>query len=155
LRQGSWRSDALPIEWRLLEGDLLQRLAEAPLPDIIWYDPFSYKVDTQLWSVEVFERISTVVDGKVSRLYTYSASTAVRAAMLAAGWFVGRGISSGPKGETTVAYSSTAYKQGLTRELLDDLWLSRWGRSDAQQPIGAEGVDYTERVRNHRQFRVL
>lgn len=154
LRNGEWRSDTLPIEWRLLAGDFISTRVEAPAPDIIWYDPFSYKVDTQLWSVEAFERLLEVVGSKPSRLYTYSASTAVRGAMLAAGWFVGRGVGSGPKGETTAAYSSTAYEQGLSHDLLDGVWLGRWERSDARQPIGMDGVDYTERVRNHPQFSV-
>jgi queuine tRNA-ribosyltransferase len=152
LRKGMWRSSLLPIEWRLHEGDFMQTLAEAPAPDIIWYDPFSYKVDTPLWSVEAFQSVLDATRGKATRLYTYSASTAVRSTMLVAGWFVGKGLGTGPKSETTAAYSAAARTQGIARELLDHTWLSRWERSDAREPIGAVGIDYINRIKEHLQF---
>ena len=152
LRKGVWRSSLVPLEWSLHEGDFMQTLAEAPAPDIIWYDPFSYKVDTPLWSIDAFQSVLAATRGKATRLYTYSASTAVRSTMLVAGWFVGKGLGTGPKSETTAAYSPTARESGLARNLLDHTWLTRWERSDARQPIGAAGGGYAERITAHPQF---
>lgn len=148
-----WRSASLPIHWRLLDGDFLERMAEAPAPDLIWYDPFSYKTNPDLWSLSAFERVLGATNDNATRLYTYSASTAVRATMLMAGWFVGRGYATGPKNDTTVAYSPAAVAQGLAVNLLDSTWLSRWTRSDAQGPIGPAPSDARERVERHPQFR--
>jgi queuine tRNA-ribosyltransferase len=153
LETKEWRSSELPIHWNLLDGDFLERIAEAPVPDLIWYDPFSYKANPDLWSLYAFERVLAATDGQATRLYTYSASTAVRATMVMAGWFVGRGYATGPKIDTTVAYSPAAVAQGLAEHLLDAAWLSRWKRSDAQGPIGAAPTDARERVEKHPQFR--
>jgi queuine tRNA-ribosyltransferase len=148
-----WRSNTHPIEWKLLEGDFLARIDAAPLPDLIWYDPFSYKTNAELWSFAAFERVLAATAGKSTALYTYSASTAVRATMLMAGWFVGRGYATGPKNDTTVAYSPAAVAEGLGENLLDAAWLQRWKRSDAQGPIGDGPSDAKTRVENHPQFR--
>jgi queuine tRNA-ribosyltransferase len=152
LREGRWRSEVLPISWRLIEGDFLHTITQAPAPDIIWFDPFSYKVDTLLWSVNTFQAVLAATGAHSTRLFTYSASTAVRSAMLVAGWFVGRGEGSGPKGETTVAYSPAAYERGQTRDLLDRSWLERWERSDAKAPIGRVVGECDEIIRGHVQF---
>jgi queuine tRNA-ribosyltransferase len=81
-------------------GDFRISMHDASPPDLIWYDPFSYKVDAELWSITVFRELLACCVDKETRLFTYSASTAVRAAMLLAGWYVGPGIGSGPKAET-------------------------------------------------------
>lgn len=147
-----WRSSIRPIQWHLLEGHVLDRLPAAESPDIIWYDPFSYKVNTDLWSVAAFEAVLTASQAKATRLYTYSASTAVRATMLMAGWFVGRGAATGPKSDTTIAYSPEAIRQGVADRLLDAAWLARWKRSDAKGPIGADCLNAYEKVLRHPQF---
>ncbi len=152
LRHGVWHSTSKPLEWRLQEGDFMQTLAAAPAPDLIWYDPFSYKVDMPLWSVAAFRAVLAATQGKATRLYTYSASTAVRSTLLVAGWFVGKGLGSGPKSATTVAYSPTARELGLAKDLLNQAWLSRWERSDARQPLGVSGADYAEHIVGHPQF---
>jgi queuine tRNA-ribosyltransferase len=152
LRKGSWQSSRVPLSWELLEGDFVDCMSKAPSPDIIWFDPFSYKVDTALWSVDAFSRVLAKTEGKSTRLYTYSASTAVRTSMLLAGWFVGRGLLTGPKDETTVAYNLQASEAGLAHDLLDRLWLERWGRSDSKGPIGSSIDDLASRVFGHPQF---
>jgi queuine tRNA-ribosyltransferase len=81
----------------------------------------------------------------------------VRAALLAAGFFVARGRATGPKLETTIALSPlmTALPHG--RELLGAEWLGKWERSDAQAPMGAGDTDETwrEAVTGHPQFKGL
>jgi queuine tRNA-ribosyltransferase len=151
--RGAWRSDDGSIVWDLLAGDFLERLADASIPDVIWYDPFSYKVNTTLWSVDSFQRVLRATKGAPSRLFTYSASTAVRSSMLCAGWYVGRGRGSGPKAETTIAFTpSAALADDVKRSLLGSEWLARWERSDARQPIGALYESFESAIRSHPQF---
>jgi len=152
LRLGEWSSSSVPLTWELYRGEFLDRLSDAPIPDIIWYDPFSYKVDSPLWSLDAFNAVLARTSGKPTRLYTYSASTAVRATMLVAGWFVGRGVETGMKSETTTAFNPAAVKQGLASNLLDSTWLGRWGRSDAKQPLGDAPENFADLVRGHPQF---
>ena len=85
-------------------------------------------------------------------MYTYTASTAARAAMLAAGWFIGPGCGTGPKAETTIAYSPAAAESIAIDQLFDSRWLDRWSRSDAQLPLGETSVENLELIRRHPQF---
>lgn len=153
LESSLWRSPKVPLTWTLKQGDFIDTLNEAPPADIIWFDPFSYKVDSELWSVETFRRILACCAERKTRLFTYTASTAVRAAMLAAGWYVGAGLGSGPKSETTIAYTPAA-AQGLSKDsLLGEAWLARWRRSDAKQPFGDESPELMRLIEDHPQFR--
>ncbi len=43
-----WESAAGDIEWLLLPGDFVQRKHDAPAPDIVFFDPFSFKTDSGL-----------------------------------------------------------------------------------------------------------
>ena len=56
-----------------------------------------------------------------------SASTAVRVALLSAGFFVAQGVGSGPKIETTIAFSEreSVKRHPLAPQLLDDKWLAQ------------------------------
>jgi hypothetical protein len=40
-------SGAPGLTWTLVRGDALDALADAPAPDVIWWDPFSPKVDAR------------------------------------------------------------------------------------------------------------
>jgi len=130
LREGSWYEGGL--RWELWQGDFRETLETAPPPDLIFYDPFSSKTDGELWRLETFVRVRERCSG-YTELFTYSASTAVRAALLGAGFFVGRGVGTGPKEETTIAFSR---HPGREARLLDERWLQRWGRSGARYPAG-------------------
>ena len=158
LRNGKWHSQKIDLKWELCEGDLLelliqpQQLADLPAPEIIWHDPFSTKVDSELWSVVAFQALLRATAQKHTRLFTYSNSTAVRASMLVAGWYVGRGIAMPPKSETTIAYSPSSVEAGEAQALLDHSWLSRWERSHTKEPIGAAGIDFEAAIRGHQQF---
>ena len=69
---------------------------------------------------------------KPAELYTYSAATAVRVALLSAGFFVAYGVATGPKTETTIAFNRAegATQHPMTPPLLDHKWLARWRRSE-------------------------
>ena len=124
---------------------------------MIFYDPFSSKTDTALWQANVFARIHRQCLPKPAELYTYSASTAVRVALLLAGFFVAEGVGTGPKATTTVAFSriddgSTA-PEGT--RLLGAEWLARWRHSGSKYPPGLDETQKGEVARSiesHPQF---
>jgi queuine tRNA-ribosyltransferase len=155
LRDNRWNSVAAPIEWQLLSGDFAVRKFEALPPDIIFFDPFSFKTDSALWTLNAFRELAKACGDKHTELYTYTYSTSVRAAMLAAGFYVAKGRATGPKGETTVGLSPRAAAAAHGRELLGQEWLAKWRRSDAQVPFGSTRQDdsWREAVLTHPQFR--
>jgi queuine tRNA-ribosyltransferase len=155
LRDNRWDSPSSPIEWLLLSGDFAVRKFEAPPPDIIFFDPFSFKTDSALWTLNAFRELAKACRDQPTELYTYTYSTSVRAAMLAAGFFVAKGRATGPKGETTIGLSARAAAAAHGRELLGPDWLAKWERSDAQAPFGSTEQDdsWREAVLAHPQFK--
>jgi queuine tRNA-ribosyltransferase len=155
LRDNRWNSLASPIEWLLLNGDFALRKFEAPPPDIVFFDPFSFKTDSALWTLNAFRELASAFKDKHTELYTYTYSTSVRAAMLAAGFYVAKGRATGLKGETTVGLSPRAAAAAHGRELLGQEWLTKWRRSDAQVPFGSTEQDdsWRQAVLGHPQFR--
>lgn len=150
LREGKWTSPCGKFVWLLREGDFLSLYPAETAPDLIFYDPFSAKVDTGLWSRDVFAKLFLHCAPKPCELFTYSASTAVRAALLAAGFFVAPGVGTGPKAETTRAFT----RPGEVA-LLGEEWLGRWSRSHAKFPAGSsEEVQraFELAIRQHPQF---
>ncbi|MCM2278903.1 MAG: tRNA guanosine(34) transglycosylase Tgt [Oligoflexia bacterium] len=153
LREGRWQNATGTLRWELLEGDFLERMEGTPAPDLIFYDPFSYKTDSPLWTLGTFERVFSGCATKPALLCTYSASTAVRAALLAAGFHVGHGVGTGPKAETTLAL--TRPEAEPTVRLLGPEWLERWRRSGARYPHGLDEIDrrgLEARIEAHPQF---
>jgi queuine tRNA-ribosyltransferase len=154
LRDDRWNSPTWPIEWLLLNGDFALRKFEAPPPDIIFFDPFSFKVDSALWTLNAFRELAQACSEKSTELFTYSYSTSVRAAMLAAGFYVAKGCATGAKGETTIGLSARAAAAAHGRELLGQDWLAKWRRSDAQAAFGSTEQDQSWRAAllGHPQF---
>ncbi len=151
LQEGRWLSPNEGLRWELVAGDFIEKLETAPPPDLIYYDLFSSKSAAPHWTGPFFERLLRHCANKPAELYTYSASTAVRVALLSAGFYVGRGIPMGPKEETTIAFS---HRQGA-RELLGPEWLGRWSRSHVQFPPGLSDVEraaFERRITGHPQF---
>ena len=157
LKQGAWEHASRLLRWQLLEGDFRERIEPAPIPDVIFYDPFSYKADAALWTADIFSRIGQRCLPKSAELYTYSASTAVRVALLRAGFFVAAGVGSGPKSETTVAFNRATGAQDhpLSPRLLGRGWLARWRRSGTKFPATlaeAERPQFEKSIESHGQF---
>jgi len=96
-----------------------------------------------------------VCSQKPVELFTYTYSTRVRAAMLAAGFYVAKGRGTGPKAETTIGLSPLAASGPHDRELLGSDWLAKWRRSEAQAPFGSSAEDATwlAAVSEHPQFK--
>lgn len=157
LRYGEWRSEQAGIIWTLHEGDFRAHVSAAPAPDCIYWDPFSAKTDTPMWTLECFESVFAVCRERAAELFTYSSSTAVRAAMLAAGFVVARGDATGRRPETTIALTPAAARREDVprRALLDHEWLGQWRRSDAKfpsdVPSGAQAA-VAERIERASQF---
>jgi queuine tRNA-ribosyltransferase len=157
LFHGSWQHDSTLLNWELLKGDFRDFIDSANIPELIFYDPFSYKTDAELWTGEIFARIFSRCLAKPAELYTYSASTAVRVALLSAGFFVAQGVGSGPKAETTIAFNraESAAQHPLAPKLLDQKWLARWRRSEAKFPAtiaSDEQGRFAALIESHRQF---
>ncbi len=124
-----YQRDAL--SWTLCEGDFLATFPTQPQPDVIFYDPFSSKVDTAMWSLATFGALFAHLTRPVE-LFTYTSSTAVRSSMLAAGFHVARGVSSGAKPETTIALKGISDADFSRHTLLGREWLDRRARSTAR-----------------------
>ena len=158
LRFAEWRSDVLPIVWTLFEGDFRQHLSQAPTPDCIFWDPFSKKTDTPMWTLECFEAVFAECAAHDTELFTYSAATVVRTAMLGAGFVIARGAPTGRRPETTLAMTpaAVAHAAARGRVLLGPEWLEQWRRSDAKFPSDVPSTGraaLTERIEGAAQFR--
>ena len=157
LERGQWKHASNLLEWELLKGDFKDSIESAKIPEIIFYDPFSYKTDAALWTVGTFARILNHCVDEPVELYTYSAATAVRVALLAAGFFVACGIGTGPKSDTTIAFTSLSGSKDhlLSPPLLGASWLKRWRRSGAKFPAAIRDEDkphFEKLIESHPQF---
>lgn len=159
LNQGHWTHSSGGMRWELMHGDFLTLFGTVPPPDLIFYDPFSYKTDSALWTADTFARIWQACASKSAELYTYSAATAARVALLSAGFFVGEGIGTGPKAETTIAFTRADGPSVHPRppRLLGDEWLARWRRSSSKVPVSLPleaRAQFEKRIESHPQFHV-
>lgn len=158
LADGEWRPDDEKLIWTLLPGDFRTTMSHAPRPDIIFYDMFSPNTSPELWTTAIFRNLFDICRDRPAELFTYTCSTANRAALLAAGFFVARGRSAGEKIETTIALTPPALQHAAagTRDLLSSDWLARWGRSAAKFPADVapnERSTFEKIIRDHEQFR--
>jgi queuine tRNA-ribosyltransferase len=145
LADGRWQSKQhAGLSWLLMPGDFLETMTAAPAPpDLIFYDMFSSKTSGDQWTLDAFRRLFAACAGSAVELFTYTCSTAIRAALLAAGFHVARGCSTGEKQETTIALTPAACSSSSCHhELLTADWLEKWGRSGAKFPPGIEPDQY-------------
>jgi hypothetical protein len=131
--------------------------SESGAPHAILFDAFSPAKNPAMWTLPLFTNLFRAIDPQCPcNLTTYSRSTMFRVTLLLAGCFVGRGVATGVKEETTVA----ANVLELIDSPLDRQWLERARRSDSAEPL--EGPVYVrrslstqswERLQQHQQFR--
>jgi len=146
------------LSWELHVGDFWQTVTQASAkPDLIFFDFFSHKTDTACWTLGQFQRLIGLCDPrKPAELFTYSASTAVRVALLNAGFHVAIGTGTGVKKETIVALTP-GYALPCRYALLTKEWLDKWRRSSAKFPEGlseTERGELEKRIEGHPQFSV-
>ena len=124
------------ICWQRAVDDFPTLMANAPVgawpaPDAILFDPHSPAANPEMWTLPLFTALYRRLDPtRPCALATYSRRTAVRAALLLAGFRVGIGEATATKEETTVA----ANDPGLLAAALGARWLERAGRSHAAEP---------------------
>lgn len=124
------------VEWRRVVGDFPTLLAEAPCdawpaPHVILFDPHSPAANPEMWTLPLFRSLhGRLGEERACALATYSRSTAVRSALLLAGFWVGGGGSTATKEDTTVA----ANRRELLAAPLGERWLERARRSRAAEP---------------------
>lgn len=142
LREGRWcGGETGGIRWELIEGDFVEVMEEAPEPpELIFYDLFSGKTHPEAWAAETFEKLFRVCGGGSMELVTYTCSTAARAAMLGAGFWVACGRNAGEKKETTIGLTARGVRR--RHELLGEAWLSKWRRSTARFPWDVKEEDF-------------
>lgn len=160
LAQGAWSCDSGRLSWELRKGDFAALIESAPAPDLVYYDPFSPKTDSPLWTPGIFARLARHCAGRAAELYTYSNSTAVRATLLDAGFFVAEGAGTGPKATTTIAFTrhDAMRAHPLAPSPLGTAWLARWRRSGAPFPATLPEADrpaFASRLEAHPQFQGL
>jgi queuine tRNA-ribosyltransferase len=158
LKTGTWTHRSGRMIWELRMGDFLQTLAAAPQPDVIFFDPFSYKTDAALWTADTFSRVYQHCGSRPAELYTYSAATGARVALLSAGFSVAEGRGTGPKSDTTVAFTdlNAAKAHPLRPRLLGEDWLVRWRRSGSKFPASVpvqQRAAFERQIEAHVQFR--
>jgi len=112
------------VRWHLHLGDFRESTLLAPPPASIFHDPYSPAKNPEMWSQETFRRMRARTDeaGAPPCLLTnYTRSTAIRVTLALAGWFVGTGVPTGEKTETTIAAS----RMELLEQPLGHDWLKR------------------------------
>ncbi len=111
------------VTWSFEAGDfpsLMSGPRALPPPRAIFFDPYSPAVNPEMWTLELFTDLRARLRPEdPCLLTTYTRSTAVRATLLLAGFYVGVGRSIGEKDETTVASNTPA----LLDRPLDRRWV--------------------------------
>ena len=158
LEEGQWQSAThAGLTWTLLHGSFFEMMRMAPPPDLIFYDMFSSQSSADQWTLTTFQQLFSACAGRAAELFTYTRSTANRAALLAAGFYVASGRSAGEKEETTIALTPEAFRQlsPYRHELLAHDWLAKWDRSNAKFPNdmpAPERLAFEQTIRGHAQF---
>ena len=160
LERGEWHSKKYPgLHWHLVEGDFWESMGKAPhAPDLIFFDMFSTRTDAPSWSVDAFRRLFEVCGARDVELFTYTASTGSRVAMLSAGFYVAKGRATDVKVESTIALTEASLHRGTARrhDLLGAAFLKRWNKSHVQVPADlpeAEREAFEKAIVDHPQFK--
>ncbi len=132
LSTGKWSDEK--IKWELRHGDFLDLIeVETARPHLVFYDPYSSKVNQEMWTTSCFKKLrelSRSPEEGGTHLFTYSQATRIRVAMIEAGFYVGYGSATGLKSETTEA----ATDRTLLHSPLGEAWLQRWKKSHLRYP---------------------
>ena len=128
--------------WTLDVGDFRDSLSHPPAPELIYFDLYSPKKCPHLWGVETFrclyeKALPRKNQGLSTLLITYSASTAVRTALLLSQFCVGYGTATSDKKDTTLA---STLEQDV-KQPLDLSWFEKWKRSGKPYPYGFQSSD--------------
>ncbi len=153
--RGAWQSRRFSgLSWELRAGDFQSSMQlPSAAPDLIFYDMFSSKTHAEQWTAASFLRLFSLCRAHATQLFTYSTSTAVRVALLTAGWHVAHGRAFGVKSETTLALTPSASHP--EHRMLGAAWLKKWACSHAQFPPNLpadQREDFAKTILKHPQF---
>lgn len=114
------------LEWQFIEGDFAKTVFQSNLSkaDIVCYDFFSASAHPHLWTYGIIKRLYELCSDEAIVL-TYSSATSVRAAMLAAGFYVGFS----PSGSQNFRMTVASKQQNKIEVPLDERWLKKFERS--------------------------
>ncbi len=151
LEEHQWESGSM--SWRLFADDARQSVeALDGTFDLVLFDPFSPEKNGGLWTGDFLKAIRSRTWRQDGMLATYSAATPTRVALLLSGFFVGHGVATGSKSETTIAASHIDQLAAP----LSTRWLERWHRSSARGSHDeAFSIELQRRVMAHPQFKHL
>jgi hypothetical protein len=124
--------------WHLHLGDFRDTIHDPsiPAPHAILYDPYSPATNPEMWTLDHLRQLrARLRDDTPCLLTNYTRSTAVRVALLLAGFYVGIGCAVGEKEETTVASNVPE----LIKQPLEKTWLARVKISTNAAPLRAAG----------------
>jgi tRNA U34 5-methylaminomethyl-2-thiouridine-forming methyltransferase MnmC len=96
--------------------------------EFFFHDPFSPEVNGELWTREVFEKLTSIASDDAV-LATYCAATSARAAMAAAGWNTARAPGALGKREMTIASLDKSKLTGF-KVLNNQRLIERFNRGD-------------------------
>lgn len=123
------------LTWNFHLGDFCQTVKDlkVPAPDAIFYDPYSVKCNSPMWTLGHFRNLFAKLDSNKQMLMTsYTNATYVRVTLLLAGFCVGYGCPIDRKAHTTIASN----RLDLLARPLDKDWLySRVSISHSAAPI--------------------
>ena len=159
LAVGAWDSQRhRGLKWRLIEGDFAEtQTRRTEPPDLIFYDLFSGRTNTEAWTLSAFRRLFAACAGHDTELFTYTSSTAGRVAMLGAGFYIAKGRITDEKYESSIAFTQAALQTGSAarHRLLGVEWLTRWTRSGVKFPPEvpeSEHAAFEQVILRHPQF---
>ena len=145
-----WKSDF--VTWKLLEGNFVTTIKHASKPQVVFWDPFSLKTDSEMWLGSTLSLLTEKAFSDEIILSTYSSATRFRAALLSLGWWVSKGIPISGRAESTIAGSKNMFKRLSIAPLSSD-WLLKFNTSSAQFPLDWENSsDRKKLVIGHEQF---
>jgi tRNA U34 5-methylaminomethyl-2-thiouridine-forming methyltransferase MnmC len=146
LKKGQWEKNSLRVQ--LLEGDFEKQISRASPADILFWDPFGQKVNQEMWSREIFDKVFQLSSPK-AQLVTYSASTATRARLLDASWYVGEIPGTGIRKHSTLASKKQA-SNCLNRDFLRKMQVAAEQRESLHEEFIESGM--LKRLKKHPQF---
>lgn len=131
--------DSPRTSWQLRLGDVREQLARCPesCADIVFWDPYSPRVQPELWSAGTFAALRRVCR-EGATVHTYSGATTVRASLLLAGFAVGLGPALGPKQKRSTMAAISA--RDLS-EPLDRSWLRGLGGGSLPPDAPTDALD--------------
>lgn len=158
--KAEWQEQGTLRRWTMHLGDLPDLMESSPpgslpTPDLAVVDLHSPESQPELWTLSFWQNVHRHTSGKPGLFLFHTRSTAVRATLLLAGFYVGKGRALGKKEETTLACTVPGR---LTRPL-DGAWLDTLARSTQGQPLISPPFTrqiiepaYLGAIRRHLQF---